>query len=245
MTPRIRLLYTSLRISSQVGLLTSLNKQKIISSSSSTSSGLWMTTDGEGSSLGTTDSTPVAGYQSSDAGCSRYKFIAYTYVLCFIALVGVVGNVLQFVVMWPGRRKSATTVLLLILALLDNLMIMSLVYQISLPDILVLDPEMNRAVIGYHRKLYGFTWAFIDVFRILNVWVTVLISMQRYLAVCWPITAKQFSSAKSDVRQSVLVILILLAFIAPRFLEGYSKYTKTQMSFLISSVYTVVYKIWI
>ena len=216
----------------------------------STLNELWTTTDFMWSE--SESAVPTAGggdqswsNQAVSNGCSRYQLVLYTFVLGAIALLGLSGNVLQYVVLWPERRKSATTVLLLLLAALDNLLIMTLLYQTTLPEILALDRGRHNVMMRYHGKLSRISWGLINTIRLINEWVTVLISLQRYLAVCWPVAARRFSSAKSAVHQTLFSILAVLVFNIPRFIEGYSRYHNVPFAYITSTSYTVGYKIWV
>lgn len=78
----------------------------------------------------TTDNTTLAPIRSQSAvdspyNCKLYKLIFDGYINMFIVIFGLIGNVMVIFALWTERRKSATFFLLIVLAIADNLVLIT------------------------------------------------------------------------------------------------------------------------
>jgi len=57
-----------------------------------------------------------------------------------------------------------------------------------------------------------------------SVYATVLVTLERYVAVCWPLKAKLWTSIQKSVVGSIVVLLLAIAINFPRWFEVRSSY---------------------
>lgn len=137
--------------------------------------------------------------------------------LCFpIAVLGVLGNLVSFLVlclMRKHRLRSVTTML----------------QALSVSDTMVLLAGFLLRSMRYlagERYVLAFTIMFPVLFattyalRLINTWLTVLLTFDRYVAVCYPLHAHRICTTKKTYVQIACVILFSFAFCIPRYFES-------------------------
>jgi len=122
--------------------------------------------------------------------CALFDFTVYTTVVGLMIALGVVGNALSFVVMLNDSATSATSFLLQALAVADTLVLLAAVPLYVLPNV-----YPYTGVFGAYYELYmgimPFLWPIYLIPYTGTIFLTVLVSVNRYESVCRP-----FSTAK-------------------------------------------------
>ena len=179
------------------------------------------------------------------ATCDTYNRVIYVFVTWLLGVVGVISNVLTMVVIWPDRAKSATMLLLLILAMADLSVIVSYTYMLVSPTLAAWLGDWDY--LAYYTYLNTWMWAVTNIAQCAATWLVVLITIQRYVAVCHPHSAKRWNSIAMVRKASILIILAAIIFNIPRFLEyhivaGPSGPQRTQTAMAHSNVYQLFYR---
>ena len=179
------------------------------------------------------------------ATCDTYNRVIYVFVTWLLGAVGVISNVLTMVVIWPDRAKSATMLLLLILAMADLSVIVSYTYMLVSPTLAAWLGDWDY--LAYYTYLNTWMWAVTNIAQCAATWLVVLITIQRYVAVCHPHSAKRWNSIAMVRKASILIILAAIIFNIPRFLEyhivaGPSGPQRTQTAMAHSNVYQLFYR---
>lgn len=186
--------------------------------------------------------------------CERYKF-AVAIISGLVCIFGIVGNVLSLAVL---RRlalktgKSTSTILLSTLAMCDILVLGSFFVLKAMPGLCsyrglclgLFDVYMTYAIYG---------WACVTLFHCVSTWLTVLLSIHRYIAVCYPLRAVTWGSPTRVRIHIALVIFLSVIYELPTFLGkkmvpyktdgNITKYYEEKTSLGKSSYYHIVYKI--
>ena len=109
-------------------------------------------------------------------------------ILGIIAVFGLIGNSLTFVVFWKGNFKSSTSFLFLSLAIIDSAVLLTAFtfhtasfdyLTASLPS----DLSVYLAVSTYPLHSTAIT---------ATAWMTVLVAVNRYIIVCIPLRASKW-----------------------------------------------------
>ena len=140
-----------------------------------------------------------------------------------LALMGLVGNVIAFNIYGKMERQNAMTFLLRSLAVIDTFVLLIVVsfdywrwswassaygYDKNGTLALTLWPFMVTFVLPLYR-----------VFILVNAWTSVIIGINRYIAVCRPFHAARLCTISHARKQIACVVLLSFVYSLPRFLE--------------------------
>ena len=139
----------------------------------------------------TTPTTPCD--ESKSAGSPTYLFyktVLDVYVVSALCVAGVIGNLLSMVVLRRDRdRPNATNWLLQALAVLDTVYLLTSFIIQPLKTINDdWDPSGPRATL---RRVFPYVephaWALASTAQTATVWLVLLVTADRYMAVCQPL----------------------------------------------------------
>ena len=176
-----------------------------------------------------------------------FRFVVQTGLCMPIALLGLVGNIIAWIVLLRQRPRLTTTVLLMGLAVADNLFLITTILTHSLRYI-------NLYSDGKYLVSFAeiFPYIFITVYpsvyfiRMVDTWLIVLLTVDRFIAVYRPLHAQGLCTLPKAYRNMAILVFISLLFSLPRFFEykltdtGY-KFASTDLNKSMS--YMVIYKI--
>ncbi|ELU00017.1 hypothetical protein CAPTEDRAFT_206561 [Capitella teleta] len=140
--------------------------------------------------------------------CVLFTFIVGTLIGGLSIIIGLVGNMLSLTILGKERKKSSTIQALCLLAVADTGLLLA--YS-PLPIIGI----YNSRNVGVFAGVYSF-----EVARICNqlsTLLTMILMLQRYVAVCLPHKAKQLCTVRIVNRISACASLAAVAFYLPNF----------------------------
>ena len=106
-----------------------------------------------------------------------------------LAMFGVIGNALSLWVLSSDRAGTATLESLKALALSDLVLLVGALCQQIIPMLCDFVSAGDTAVCLRRGYLQVYAWPVVCIAQMSSVWLAVLISTERYLAVCAPLTA--------------------------------------------------------
>ena len=189
-----------------------------------------------------TEMTPVSSTSSASSLCRWWLFMVTGVFLLLLGMVGLLGNIISFKVLWKDRKKSATSTLLLFLSVTDSVVCVIYPLLLSLP-LLGNAPggTPNWAFVDFLTLISPMMWPIANTCHILDCWLILVISVQRYLAVCWPTAARYLNTSRSALLQGGITVCIAVIYNIPRFWE----FTViTLPSGRLTRIYTVYGKTW-
>ncbi len=128
------------------------------------------------------------------------RFICEVVLSLPIAILGIIGNLLAFVVYCNHKHKLTTTVLLQALAICDTLVLISSILLRCL------------RYVGWaaYQEIYHYVFLalfpMVYFFRLADTWLTVLLTIDRFIAVCYPLHAQRLCT----MRRTYILIAVLL-----------------------------------
>lgn len=157
---------------------------------------------------------------------SKVYRITDGYILLFICLPGIIGNLLALVILSKKAiRDSTTSIYLRVLAAADTAVLVTAMFRYKTYKIFLNDEE--DLVSAFHFDAYievyvqPFHWIALGV----SSFVTLSLSVERYLAVKFPLTVKQTCTVPF-VRMCILIIFISTITISlPNFFSYHTKLT--------------------
>ena len=147
-----------------------------------------------------------------------YRLIINGFILAVVIIVGIIGNSLTFVVFWKGNFKSSTSLLFLSLSLADSAVLLTC---IPLDIVLVFVKHTGSRQGFYNAVPYiaAYVYPLSLVVRMATIWVTVLISVNRYIIVCVPLRASQWCTLSKVKIQLAVVLVVAVMCSIPHFLR--------------------------
>ena len=158
-----------------------------------------------------------------EGSCELYSFIINTVFVGTFVVVGVIGNSFAFVVFWKESIKSSALFLFQCLSLIDSALLLTVFPVCSVVSFVV-----------YTGWLQGY-WAiypYILVYLLplactastATIWVTVLVAVNRYIAICLPFRASRWCTVSKAKKQLAFVLLFALLLNIPKFIGFRVKY---------------------
>ena len=203
-----------------------------------------VTTGGDGQ--GSNQTSPSPSTSSSPDMLTR--FMCETGLALPVSVLGTVGNLLAVIVLQKQRQRISTTLLLQTLAVSDTAVLLSTVLLRSLRYLYY---YTHWSILGPYMGVYNYV--FIGLFplvyfiRLTGTWITVLLTIDRYIAVRFPLHAHHLCTTSRAMRHVIVLALFALLFSLPRFFEyqidNKNKFGFSSTALLVSRTYTIVYRI--
>ena len=166
--------------------------------------------------------------QSGHTRCQLFDVIVETLLMGSLCAVGFVGNALSFVVLRRHKSKSPTPTLFMALAAVDTLFLLTVLVLRVLPSVMIYT--------GWHAPLDAayayvatYTWPAAMTAEMAAIWMTVLVTINRYVSVCRPLQAATLCSKRNAYRHLAAVAVVAVLYNLPRFFE-YRVVSKTYPS---------------
>ena len=181
----------------------------------------------------TVTQTPKLSAKPAANLCKLYdQIVAFT--IAVITFFGIFGNILSILTLSKMNMSSANSLMLSALAVCDTVFLLLGFLLKTVPVIFVDFLKMNVTVF-YDAFIYVivYGWSAVTVVYSIGTWVTVLVTLQRFIAVCLPHHALSYCGASLARKQLFLVIVFNVLYSLPLFLDSYVK-----------RVYSEKYELW-
>lgn len=168
--------------------------------------------------------------------CALYSFVIYTVFTGLLCIFGTLGNSLAFLVFRKDRLKTSTSFLFQSLSVIDTLMLLSVFPVYCVPQFV----NFTGLYPTYMTRNYPFLLVhllpFMFIAQTSTIWVTVLVGVNRYIAVCMPYQAIRLCTVQQAKKQLAIVLLFSTIYNTPKFFEGRLAGNET----VICAVHTVL-----
>ena len=150
--------------------------------------------------------------------CDIYSFIIYTVFVGLLVVVGIIGNSFAFVVFWKDNLKTSASFLFQSLSLIDSAMLLTVIPLYSM-DSFVTYTGWLRGFSEIRPYVLVFLLPLALTAQTASIWVTVLVAVNRYIAVCLPYKASRLCTVSKAKRQLAIVLLCTVLYNIPKFAE--------------------------
>ena len=152
--------------------------------------------------------------------CLLYTFLMYSVVCLALCVFGSIGNILSFIVFLKDSLKTSTSFLFQALALIDTAM---LILVIPVYCIVPIMRYLNKheAYFYAHQYVLVYVLPLVHTVQTATIWVTVLVGVNRYIAVCKPYQASRLCTVTQARKQLSLIIACALLYNIPRFFSAH------------------------
>ena len=183
------------------------------------------------------------GPPDCSSGLPLMRYICEVVISLPISILGIIGNVLAFIVLCRQKQRLTTTILLQALAIADTMVLVSIVLGRGLRYL----AHCNHWT-GYMEvfpEIFRWMYPMTYFFRQTDVWLVTLLTIDRWIAVCKPLHAQRLCTLSRAYKEMAAVTLGAMVFTLPRFFE-FSLNDKGQIAthwLWRQEVYTIIYRI--
>lgn len=172
---------------------------------------------------GAAGSAPNAGWSCSaavdGAAFSLFRVVVDVGLVSALCLLGFVGNALTIVILWRDRdKKSPTNWLLQSLAVVDIVYLVACVFIQPLKTINDATSWLGSGFRDAFTHAEPYVWALASVAQTVTVWIVMLVTVDRYVAICHPLRGKMRTLGRARAAVSFVVVAAFVYNI-PLFLE--------------------------
>ena len=158
-------------------------------------------------------------YHKGFDDCSIFTIISAAILPCILSFCGLIGNTISMLVFWPDRHKSASSVLLLQLAVVDSLVLIiwSILCVAWVLEYFTDNPPTIVTELAPYKTKYG--WATAILIQMISCWLIVYITVQRYVAVCHPHKMRMLGSVRVAWIQLAALVIFCVLFNIPHYMK--------------------------
>lgn len=184
---------------------------------------------------------------------ARFKIVVDIYIVSFLCVFGISGNILSIVVIGKDRAVRGTTGFLLqMLAFADAMYLTTCLFYQAFNTV---EQYTNWAPALSEVWTYTepYVWPTASIAQTCAVWLVVVVTADRYVAICKPLHAPQYSTL-TNMRRAVAVVWVFsIVYNLPRFFEravveqfdpltNKTSVTVQKTDLRTNNLYVVVYK---
>ncbi|CAH1799914.1 unnamed protein product [Owenia fusiformis] len=178
--------------------------------------------------------------------CNDFDLIIYTILIGIISVIGLTGNTLSIIVLEKERNKSTTSLLLQSLAVSDNSLLILSLLAFTIPQAYLYTGNVET----WKRIMYileRYIAPLLQMPHIASVGLTVVVTINRYIALCRPLTSMRWETHFRVRLQITAVVLFSILYNVPRFFDfyviGYESNNKTMPLILgYDKTYNIAYR---
>ncbi|CRK98194.1 CLUMA_CG011557, isoform A [Clunio marinus] len=139
--------------------------------------------------------------------------------IMLIGLMGIFGNMASIRVLSHKQMRSSPNFILIALASSDLILIITSILLFALTTIYPYNGCLKHYYFVTQPMLAGLTYPVAIIAQTISVYMTFLISFERYIAVCHPLKAKSFCT-QTRTKMSIFVIVFMsILYNIPKFFE--------------------------
>lgn len=185
----------------------------------------------------------------------KYGFWLNGVGITVIGLMGIFGNIASIRVLSDRRMRSSVNFILIALAGSDLVLIVTSILLFGLTTIFPFNGEAKDYYFIVQPKISGIAYPLAMMAQTVSVYMTFLISLERYIAVCHPLKARSMCTQSRTKMCIFFIILLATLYNAPKafeikLIEGTNEeygtfYCVSASALRINKLYITVYIHWL
>jgi len=154
--------------------------------------------------------------QDDNDTTATLMFVFWGILIPIIGVIGFIGNILTIIVLFRKEMKSTTVYFLRTLVITDTGIIIGCILGLSIISITQLNPKMWLFTDVIYPFMYTPINYIVMTLQFINVWVTVAVSVERYIAICHPFRAVRFCKKRNAFILIGVISALALLYNIPR-----------------------------
>ncbi|KAH3863630.1 hypothetical protein DPMN_026618 [Dreissena polymorpha] len=151
-----------------------------------------------------------------DNGHTQLMFIFWGVIIPIIGVIGFIGNILTLIVLFNREMTSTTVYFLRTLVVTDTGIIVGCILGLSSISITQLNPKMRYFADFIYPHMYTPVNYMVMTLQFINVWTTVAVSIERYVAICHPFRVVHVCNKRNALILIGSISVISIAYNIPR-----------------------------
>ncbi len=166
------------------------------------------------------DATQIvkSDWEEMEWSCIQFEFWTCAVVIGGMCVLGITGNITSYCVLWKHTTETATVYLLQILAVSDSFLLLTslVVYVFS-----TVFPYTGKLQVLYDscNVVQTYIWPLSLMAHTTTIWITVLVTLNRYYAICHLIGPFRAYVLQATKLQVIAVVSFSVLYNTPRFFE--------------------------
>lgn len=136
-----------------------------------------------------------------------------------IGLVGILGNIASIRVLSHRQMRSSVNYILIALAFSDTVLIVTSILLFGLTSFYPYNGLLQDYFYITHPLIVNIAYPIAIIAQTISIYMTFLISLERYIAVCFPLQARSSYTQVHTAACIYLVVLLSIVYNIPRFFE--------------------------
>ena len=153
-----------------------------------------------------------------NSNCLIYDFVIEAVMMGFFCLFGFAGNTLSMMCLWKDKGKNATPFLLISLEIADTLFLVTVLLLRVLTSIHQFTNWFRNFSLAFFY-FGSYVYPMSQVAMTSTIYITILVTVNRYISVCRPYEASSLCSIQQARKQVTLVWILCIIYNIPRFFE--------------------------
>ena len=180
-----------------------------------------MTSEGSMSTVPetTVSTTTIKTFERGRTSCTAYIFAMLGVMPVLVCAAGLLGNAVCIVVFWGDRNKSATHTLLLQVAVCDTAVLITWPVMLMSQVVYFYSDHSDQNFLNAFPYMRKYGWGIANVAQMVACWLIVVITAQRYIAVCHPHKMRFLGKPRVAWIIFAIILAICIPFNLMRWLE--------------------------
>lgn len=145
-----------------------------------------------------------------------WMLVSYGICIPILAVIGFIGNVLTGFVLWNKEIKSTSIYFLRTLVISDIALLLTGVMGLSLLPIAQIVPAMQGYIDVIYPRIFTPTNYLLMTLQMINVWITVAVTFERFIAVRFPLRSLKLRSKRNSLVSVAVICIVSVFYNMPR-----------------------------
>ena len=173
-------------------------------------------------------------YLQDNGSVNQLMFVFWGIIIPILGIVGFIGNILTIIVLFRREMKSTTIYFLRTLVVTDTGIIVGAVLGLSVLSITQLNPDMWRFTDVIYPVIYMPINYVVMTLQMINVWTTVAVSVERFIAICYPFRSVKVCNKRNAYILIGIICVFSILYNIPRcFATSYNECTSTHKCYIV------------
>ncbi|XP_046462661.1 FMRFamide receptor-like isoform X2 [Daphnia pulex] len=148
-----------------------------------------------------------------------FEFVISLVLLIVVALPGLVGNFISIFILSRPQMRTSLNVILIGLASFDSILLLTSILLFVIPSIYAYSGVGEFYYRHIHPLITPYTFVLGTTAQTSSVYLTLTVTVERYIAVCHPLRARSWCTCKRGRMAVVIIGICSLFYNFPRFFE--------------------------